>query len=287
LQFLDHALIQAKHLAETDYLLHNSKRENKLRGGMRLEVLGCSGGIGQGYRTTALRVDQDILIDGGTGLGDLSLAELARIDHIFITHAHLDHIACIPLLLDSVGHMRDKPLIVHGSEATLDVLRKHIFNWEIWPDFSCLPNSTQPFMRYHPIDIGIPVELNGRKITALPAEHVVPAVGYHLDSGLGSLVFTGDTTSHDILWEHVNRIENLRYLLIESAFAEQDHDIAVAAKHLCPSMLGTELRKLQRPAEIFVTHLKPGSGAATMQEIQALVGLGKLSELQIGHRFDF
>jgi ribonuclease BN (tRNA processing enzyme) len=44
---------------------------------MRLRVLGCSGGIGgQHNRTTSFLVDQDILIDAGTGVGDLSLGEL-------------------------------------------------------------------------------------------------------------------------------------------------------------------------------------------------------------------
>ena len=44
---------------------------------MKLRVLGCSGGIGGRHlRTTSLLVDNDILIDAGTGVGDVSLAEL-------------------------------------------------------------------------------------------------------------------------------------------------------------------------------------------------------------------
>ncbi len=48
-------------------------------------------------------VDDDMLIDAGTGVGDLSLAELTQIDHVFITHSYLDHIACIPFMVDMVG----------------------------------------------------------------------------------------------------------------------------------------------------------------------------------------
>jgi len=51
-------------------------------------------------------LDHDVLIDAGTGVGDLSLTEMSLIDHVFITHSHLDHIACIPLLMDSVGFLR-------------------------------------------------------------------------------------------------------------------------------------------------------------------------------------
>ena len=67
---------------------------------MKIKILGCSGGIGGELRTTSMLVDGDILIDAGTGVGDLSIEELLAIDHIFITHSHLDHIAFIPLLLD-------------------------------------------------------------------------------------------------------------------------------------------------------------------------------------------
>jgi len=86
---------------------------------MKLRVLGCSGGIGGNLRTTSLLLDHDVLIDAGTGVGELSLTELAMIDHVFVTHSHLDHIACIPMMVDSAGSMRDRPLTVYASEETL------------------------------------------------------------------------------------------------------------------------------------------------------------------------
>ena len=93
-------------------------------------------------------IDHDILIDAGTGVGDLSLAELALIDHVFVTHSHLDHVACLPFMVDTVGDMRNKPLTVYATEATLEIIQAHIFNWAIWPDFSEIPNREKPFMRY-------------------------------------------------------------------------------------------------------------------------------------------
>ena len=73
---------------------------------MQIRVLGCSGSIAAGSRTTSFLLDDDVLIDAGTGVGDLTLEQLARIDHILVTHSHLDHVLAIGLLADSVTRRR-------------------------------------------------------------------------------------------------------------------------------------------------------------------------------------
>lgn len=239
---------------------------------MQLKVLGCSGGIGGNLRTTSFLLDHDVLIDAGTGVGDLSLAELKQIDHIFVTHSHLDHVASIAFLVDTVGGMRDAPITLHAAVDTLAILRAHLFNWKIWPDFSEIPSREAPYLRYQSFRLGDTITLQGRRIRSLPANHVVPAVGFHIDSGEASLVFTGDTTACEALWDQVNAIDNLRYLLIETAFPNAEKDLAVASKHLTPDMLAQELTKLTRPARIFISHLKPGEGALTMEQVEAVAG---------------
>ncbi|MBE2257956.1 MAG: 3',5'-cyclic-nucleotide phosphodiesterase [Candidatus Accumulibacter sp.] len=255
---------------------------------MKLTVLGCSGGIGgSDLRTTSMLVDDDLLIDAGTGVADLSRAQLAAIDHVFLTHSHLDHIASLPLLIDSVSDLREQPLTVHATPATLEIIGKHIFNWVIWPDFSVIPSPEKALMQYRAIALGQSVQLGERKITALPAEHTVPAVGYQLDSGHGSLVFTGDTTVNDSFWPVVNRIANLRYLLIETAFANRERRLAEISKHLCPSMLVSELGKLKVDAEIYISHLKPGQAALTMAEIDDCASAFKPRMLRNRQVFEF
>lgn len=254
---------------------------------MKLRIMGCSGGIGGNLRTTSMLLDHDVLIDAGTGVGDLSLAEMCVIDHVFVTHSHLDHIACLPLLVDSVGFMRDKPLIIHATDETLNILKQHVFNWEIWPDFSEIPSLHQPILRYERIALGETVEIGGRMITALPANHVVPAVGFQIDSGKKSLVFSGDTTTCDALWDVVNRIPNLEYLIVETAFSNAEKDLAVISKHLCPSLLADELCKLKLDPKIYITHLKPGEIELTMQEVSECVKKFVPKMLQNGQVFEF
>ncbi len=254
---------------------------------MKLKILGCSGGIGSGSHTTSMLLDEDILIDAGTGVGELDFDKLMYIDHIFITHSHLDHVVSIPFLVDTVGCVRDKPITIYATHPTLEILKQHLFNWAIWPDFSQIPNSRTPYMRYESISIGETIDLQGRKITPLPANHTVPAVGFQLDSGQASLVFTGDTTTNNALWGILNKIENFRYLIIETAFCNQKKDIAIRSKHLCPSMLAEELEKLEQDVEIYITHLKRGEAELTMREIQACAGKFNPRRLMNNQLFEF
>jgi ribonuclease BN (tRNA processing enzyme) len=218
---------------------------------MKLKILGCSGGIGGRHlRTTSMLIDNDILIDAGTGVADLSMTEMSLVDHVFVTHSHLDHVATIPFVADTVGGMRAKPLTIHAIPATIETLRKHIFNGSIWPDFSQIPTPKKPFLQFCAIQVGETVDVRGRKITALPANHTVPAICYQIDSGKASLVFSGDTTTNDAFWKVVNRIPKLKYVIIETAFCNQDKELAIASKHLCPSMLADELAKLDRKSVV-------------------------------------
>ena len=250
-------------------------------------MLGCSGGIGGKLRTTSFLLDNDILIDAGTGVGELDLLELSKIDHVFITHAHMDHICCLPLLLDSVGWMRSGPLTVYATQVTLDILKQHIFNWVIWPDFSKIPDADHPMMRYQAIEVGEDIVLQSRKITAIPARHTVPAVGFWLDSGRGSLIYSGDTYVNDSLWEVANRIDNLRYLIIETAFSNGEKELAFLSKHLCPSLLADELAKFQGGAEVYITHLKPDEVELIMGEIGHRFGQHEINMLINNQEFEF
>jgi ribonuclease BN (tRNA processing enzyme) len=233
-----------------------------------------------------MRIDEDILIDAGTGVGDLSLEQLAKIDHVFLTHSHLDHVACLPLLVDTVCWMRERPLVVHSTKETIRILKEHLFNWKIWPDFSQIPDGEKPFMVYEEIEVGKTVRIGERCITPVPANHVVPAVGYLMDSGRASLLFSGDTAANDALWEVANRTENLKYLIIETAFPDKEAEIALASKHLSPGMLVRELGKLKRNAEIYITHLKPGEVALTMSEIRQQAARWNPRMLENGMTFE-
>lgn len=234
---------------------------------MQVKILGCGGGIGEDMRTTSMLIDDDMLIDAGTGVGDLSLVALQKIDHVFITHTHMDHIAFLPLLLDTVLGLRKKPIRVYANTQIINILKEHVFNWLIWPNFNLIPKPEAPLLMYQEMNEGDTVCIGEREIAALPANHGVPAVGYQVNSGRASLVFTGDTAGCQAFWQRVNQIANLKYLIIETAFSNADAELASVSKHLCPQTLATELESLGNKPEIYITHLKPGEGVKIMEEI--------------------
>ncbi|WP_373975902.1 3',5'-cyclic-nucleotide phosphodiesterase [Chitinibacter sp. SCUT-21] len=236
----------------------------------QLRVLGCSGGIGGDNRTTSFLLNHTILIDAGTGVGDLQLAELQEIEHVFLTHVHLDHIACLPLLLDSVVGVRSSPVFVHATAQTIALLRQHIFNWLIWPDFSTIPSADQPSLVFVEHEVGQATVIGEVTITPLPAIHTVPAVGFLMETSQGAIVFSGDSIAGPDFWLAVNQVKNLKALIIETAFADKEHQLADAAKHLCPSTLAEQLRGWQGGAEVLITHLKPADSELTIQEVLAL-----------------
>jgi 3',5'-cyclic-nucleotide phosphodiesterase len=240
---------------------------------MKLTVLGCSGGIGgDAHRTTALLVDDSILIDAGTGVADLDIDALVRIDHVFITHAHLDHIACLALMLDTVGARRAKPLVVHCTVATQAILRAHLFNDVLWPDFTRIPSPDKPFLCFSPLEEGESYAIGERIFTPLPARHGVPAVGYHVATPRGSFVFSGDSTECPAFWEAVARVPDLRYLIVETAFPDAERELAIQSKHLCPALLASQLPPHAGGFRLLISHVKPGYADETMRELQRAAG---------------
>jgi ribonuclease BN (tRNA processing enzyme) len=260
---------------------------------MKIRVLGCSGAIAAGCKTTAFLLDDDVLIDAGSGVGDLTLDELYRIEHILLSHSHLDHVHALPLLADSVIRHREElerpPIQVHALPQTIEALRKHIFNGTIWPDFSRLPSVEEPVLRFVPFAQGEVLQLpGGRRIEVLPAAHTVPAVGFAVEVPSAQVaqagrwwVYSGDTGPNAALWQRLRGM-NVVQLIIETAFSDEESGLAKVSRHLCPAMLGVELKQLGGSVDVHITHIKPGEDEAVMSEIGALGMAHRIAALRAG-----
>ena len=252
---------------------------------MELKVLGCSGGVGDQLRTTTLQIDDDVLIDAGTGLGDLNLQAMSCIRHIFLTHSHLDHITSIPFLVDTMFDNIKEPIIIHGLEATIDALKTHIFNNIIWPDFAALPNSDNPVMEYQVMQPGEIVEIDNRKIEMIKVNHIVAGVGYRVESETGSFAFSGDTTTNDTFWQALNKHDKLDLLIVESAFTNKDVNLCRLSGHYCAELLGPDVAMLNHQATVYISHNKPGAELQIFSECQKAITSHTIHPLSSGQSF--
>ena len=239
---------------------------------MRIRILGCSGGIGAGSRTSAMLIDDDVLLDAGTGIGDLSLEELHSIRHVFLTHAHLDHIAGLPMLVDSNFEENfEIPVTVYARQETLDALKAHLFNDVIWPDFARIPDADNPMLRYVTCDPGDTVSIDHRDFHAVDVMHSVPSLGFTVRNSGGVFAVSGDTKTNQTLWPVLNACEDLKVLVIEVSFSNEQEELATTAGHYCPSTMCRDLELLNHNPDIWLTGMKPGQEDIILGQVIAAV----------------
>jgi len=226
---------------------------------MEVTILGSAGSEAPGLNPPAFLIDNFLLLDAGT-VG-LTLDKIAQcsITHVFLTHAHLDHLKGIPFLLDNLNAMNPtcQVLVLSGKEVISDI-RKHIFNNRIWPDFTTIPNAQHPVLRYQIISTRRQVVIQDYKILASRVHHTVPAYGYMVEHASGgALVYTGDTGPTEEIWKKM-RGHDVKALIVEVSFPNELSSRALATGHLSPLLLEAEILKMPCvPEKIYISHLKP------------------------------
>ncbi|HET8538935.1 MAG TPA: 3',5'-cyclic-nucleotide phosphodiesterase [Anaeromyxobacter sp.] len=254
---------------------------------MRLRVLGCSGGELPRHRTTCFLVDRKLAIDAGALTASLSLDELLEVDDIVLTHSHFDHVKDVPLLSDLLVGRRRTPLRVHASTACARTLRRSLFNDELWPDFTKIPDQARPVVEIRPFEPTRPFRIGKYTIAPVPVDHPVESVGFVLSDGKGAIAISGDTGPTSRFWKKVNAQRRLRALLVELSFPNALQDLADVSGHLTPRTLAGELAKLERNGyPILLYHLKPAHAAELRREV-ARLGMPNVRVLQRGDEFTF
>ena len=236
---------------------------------MKLRVLGCSGAEMPGHNPPGFLVDETILLDAGTVTSVLNDDEQGRLRHIFVTHAHLDHVRSIPSLADNLILARGQDLVkVHGLETVLRIIQDHVLNDSVWPDFTELPSVDTPVLAYDPMAPGIWKDVNGLRAMAVPVHHSVPASGFALEKDGSVLIYTGDTGPTDAIWGVSERVNAV---IVEVSFPNEMTDVALKTGHLSPELLKKELEKMKAlPGRVLITHLKPQYLADIQEQIEGL-----------------
>jgi 3',5'-cyclic-nucleotide phosphodiesterase len=230
---------------------------------MRLKVLGAYGASDAEHNLTGYLLDDWFAVDAGTLTSKLSFAQQARIQGVFITHSHADHIRDLPHLIQNrfsqnAGPQNTGPLHIFASREVMDLLVKNIFNGTVWPDFSTLPAPAtgKPVVQYRALAPGKKVIFGDIALTAVPVHHQIPAAGVIVELNGQAMAFTGDTGPTQEIWKRTNKTENVVAIITEASFPNDQQSLADETAHLSPETFGGELKKITVDAPVYASHRK-------------------------------
>lgn len=247
---------------------------------MQFRVLGCYGGEVPGCRLPGFLIDGKLLLDAGTIGAALTLEEQAAIDHILLSHFHMDHICALPFYAVNIFGKKTQPVFIHGTKTTLGGLQDHLLNNQIWPDFSAIPDKENPLFSYVEVDEGTVFKVGDYNVTMVGVNHLVPTTGYLVDDGMSAILYTSDTGPTEAVWKLLEDFGadgrrsdgvSLRAIITEVSFPNDQQPLADVSKHLTPQGLASELKKIPvQGVPVFLYHLKPQSLDELQDELSAI-----------------
>lgn len=252
-----------------------------------IDVLGASGSRAKDIFTTCFRVSKNVVIDAGN-LMNIPQDEIMDIEHIFISHTHLDHIIDIAFLIDNTFTHRTVPLKIYGLPHSIEIFKKNIFNWDIWPDFSCLklPKQNNNSIEFILIEFNKKYIIGDVTLTSIEANHTVECSGYLIKKGQNSILFSGDNYKNQKLWDRVNDDKSINTVILDVSFPNKFSDITKLSKHLSPKDLKDELKLLKREVNIAIFHIKPMLKDEITNELIAM-GIKESNILVGGERINY
>jgi cAMP phosphodiesterase len=257
---------------------------------MDLRVVGCHGGETPRHRTSAFVVDEEIAIDAGSLTSGLDLPAQCALRAVLVSHAHLDHVRDLATIADNRTQNGCKPLLVVATAATIGVLQRHFFNGLLWPDFSTIPNTKSPAIRYLALKPEVPTKICGYTVRAISVSHTIDTCGFVLESpkerGGGALAYSGDTGPTDRLWEVLNATPKLKAMLMEVSFPNDEQRVATLSGHHTPKTLALDLKKLEKAKDVpfLLYHIKPSFQSKVEKELARIKGVS-LTVLNLGDQF--
>lgn len=237
---------------------------------MQIRVLGAFGGSTPRHRQTSFLIDGTVALDAGALTCALELEEQAKVRAILVTHSHMDHVNSLPFLVENVFGTVEGPIEIVAPPEVVVSLKTHLFNNDLWPDFTRIPNHLLPSVSFRSVNPLEPFQVNGLTAVAVPVSHVVPTYGYVISDGTASVVFSGDTGPTEEIWRRAKAEKRLAAMFVECSFPDSMWEIAEVSKHLTPKTLTGELGKLPAKVPINIYHMKPPCAAAIADELKEL-----------------
>lgn len=236
---------------------------------------------------TSFLVNNTIALDAGSLGFSLPPEKLAQLEHVVLTHSHLDHTLSLPVAIDAAYALLDHPLCIHGLSLTLAAVHKNLFNEDVWVDFTQfnLLNSTKPCLEFKTIERD-PFQIAGLKFTPVPVNHTVPTVGYLIESATATVLYTSDTWKTDEIWQVAAKAKNLQAIFTECSYPDEMPQLAEQAGHLTPKLVAEETAKIGRTVPVYCMHVKPAFREKILPQLQSYAPRG-IHPMQVGKVYQF
>lgn len=237
---------------------------------MKVRVLGAYGAEGVSERPSAFLVNGTTLVDAGSVTGALTVPEQLRVEHALISHSHLDHVAGLAFLAETLASCdATRPVAVISREPVVHALRTAIFNNVVWPDFARIPPEA-PIVTYRSLVDEAEQRVGDLWVTPVPVTHTVPATGFIVHDGSRGFVYSGDTAPTAGLWAAARGLTGLRAVILECAFPNRLGALADVSRHLTPALVQREMDKLPPNVPVWIFHIKPPFLQETAEELARL-----------------
>ena len=235
---------------------------------------------------TCFVIDDSVAIEAGSLAMSASPEQQSAIRDIVLTHAHLDHIAGLPLFIDDLFASLTEPVTVYATQPVIETLERDIFNWSVYPRFSELSNPNGPVLRYETFGQAEEFTVKHLTLRAVEVNHKVPSSGFLISDTSSTIALSGDTAGTDGFWNLINSDDQISAILLECVFPDELKELADVSHHLTPKRMALELEKCEKDCPVFVVNLKPMYCAAIVQQIERM-RLDRVEILEVGKIYEW
>ncbi len=244
---------------------------------MRVHILPASAGGLPGHPLTGFVIDGHIAVDAGP-LGCIPLDQQAAVTHVLLTHAHIDHVAGLPIFLDNVYQMGVCCPEVCALPHTLDALQSDVFNGRLMPDFIGMSRTLPPFVAVHQVVPDRPFAVGKYTVTPIPLRHTIPTVGYLIDDKTSAVAILTDTGPIPEVLTALANWPRLRAVFLECSFPERMSELAGLSSHLTTTQFLSGVKRLPPGVRVYAVHIKP----RFWDEVTAELTAGGLANVSVG-----
>jgi 3',5'-cyclic-nucleotide phosphodiesterase len=231
-------------------------------------------------------LDERLAIDAGSLTSGMTLKAQCKLEAALVSHAHLDHIRDLATIADNRAQNGCPPLVVAGTAQTIDILKKHFFNGLLWPDFTKIPSKSKPSIKYLALKPEVPTKVAGYRVRSILVSHTIETCAFVVEGKGGAIAYSGDTGPTERLWEVLNATPNLKAMLMEVSFPNEEQYVATASGHHTPQTLALDLMKCEKRKDLpfLLYHIKPTFQAQVERQCARIKG-ASLTVLNLGDRF--